>query len=217
MLSADYIWKLDRKLQKVRVNKKFFGGMQVIFVGDFFQLPPVFKKLVVDPRRIYNAQDPTALLRETFAKPIPLPSTASCSSDCGPAAVERFCKRTRTCWLRSSPSRARLRRCPIWTSSSLAGSQPTLSIRSHHHASIPKPRPRPSTTRRSNWRSRNGSSIVAKRTQRPTGNTRTGNGSRTPLTRFSRGSDRTRAKHWFCTQGRWSCASRTSTPMIGKR
>ena len=41
MLSAQMIENLNQILQKVRSNSLIFGGVQIIFVGDFFQLPPV--------------------------------------------------------------------------------------------------------------------------------------------------------------------------------
>jgi len=41
MLHGDYITMMDYWLKHVRHNPKPFGGMQVIFVGDFLQLPPV--------------------------------------------------------------------------------------------------------------------------------------------------------------------------------
>lgn len=43
MASADLMNKIDAVLKNVRMNAAPFGGMQVIFSGDFLQLPPVFK------------------------------------------------------------------------------------------------------------------------------------------------------------------------------
>ncbi len=43
MLDADTVTLLDQVLQTVRGSRDAFGGMQIIFVGDFFQLPPVSK------------------------------------------------------------------------------------------------------------------------------------------------------------------------------
>ena len=41
MLDGDLLDKLDIIAQRIRKNPKPFGGIQVIFCGDFFQLPPV--------------------------------------------------------------------------------------------------------------------------------------------------------------------------------
>ena len=43
MLSPPTVEMIDLVCRKVRENEKSFGGMQVVFVGDFFQLPPVVK------------------------------------------------------------------------------------------------------------------------------------------------------------------------------
>ncbi len=43
MAKADLVDKLDIVCQYIRNNGKPFGGIQVVFVGDFMQLPPVFK------------------------------------------------------------------------------------------------------------------------------------------------------------------------------
>jgi ATP-dependent exoDNAse (exonuclease V) alpha subunit len=44
MLSAETLSMVDRVVREIRGSAKAFGGMQVILVGDFFQLPPVTKK-----------------------------------------------------------------------------------------------------------------------------------------------------------------------------
>ncbi len=41
MLSGATLELVDRVCKKVRHNEQAFGGLQVIFVGDFFQLPPI--------------------------------------------------------------------------------------------------------------------------------------------------------------------------------
>jgi ATP-dependent exoDNAse (exonuclease V) alpha subunit len=41
MLGANTIDMVDRVVQMIRRDGRPFGGLQVIFVGDFFQLPPV--------------------------------------------------------------------------------------------------------------------------------------------------------------------------------
>lgn len=45
MAKSDLIEKLDIVCQVIRDREKPFGGIQVVFVGDFMQLPPVFKNL----------------------------------------------------------------------------------------------------------------------------------------------------------------------------
>jgi hypothetical protein len=43
MLRADLLDAIDFTLQNVRKNPQPFGGVQVLFIGDLFQLPPVIK------------------------------------------------------------------------------------------------------------------------------------------------------------------------------
>lgn len=43
MLHASFVDMLDAVAKHIRRNEKPFGGMQVVFTGDFFQLPPVVK------------------------------------------------------------------------------------------------------------------------------------------------------------------------------
>lgn len=43
MLHASFVDMLDKVAKQIRRNQKPFGGMQVIFTGDFFQLPPIVK------------------------------------------------------------------------------------------------------------------------------------------------------------------------------
>lgn len=45
MMTADIFEKLDFVGRSIRKNMKPFGGIQVILVGDFFQLPPVNKEV----------------------------------------------------------------------------------------------------------------------------------------------------------------------------
>jgi ATP-dependent DNA helicase PIF1 len=44
MLSGELFEKLDLICQNIRKNKIFFGGIQIVFTGDFLQLLPVFNK-----------------------------------------------------------------------------------------------------------------------------------------------------------------------------
>lgn len=41
MLSAHTLGLIDQLMRKLRGNRKPFGGVQIVFCGDFFQLPPV--------------------------------------------------------------------------------------------------------------------------------------------------------------------------------
>lgn len=43
MMTAELLDKLNELGKKIRSNKKPFGGIQVLLVGDFYQLPPVNK------------------------------------------------------------------------------------------------------------------------------------------------------------------------------
>ena len=44
MLSAESISMLDAVCREVRRRPEPFGGLQIVFVGDFFQLPPVVRR-----------------------------------------------------------------------------------------------------------------------------------------------------------------------------
>jgi uracil-DNA glycosylase len=43
MMTAELLDKLNEIAKKIRSNRKPFGGIQILLVGDFFQLPPVNK------------------------------------------------------------------------------------------------------------------------------------------------------------------------------
>ena len=54
MISPDHLDSIDRILRAFRFNAEPFGGLQVIFSGDFFQLPPVQKRgSHTDPEKRY--------------------------------------------------------------------------------------------------------------------------------------------------------------------
>lgn len=44
MISRTFLDNLDQVLQYIKIDRRPFGGMQVIFCGDFFQLPPVSRE-----------------------------------------------------------------------------------------------------------------------------------------------------------------------------
>ncbi len=43
MLRADILDAIDHVLRRVRRNNHPFGGIQLLFIGDLLQLPPVVK------------------------------------------------------------------------------------------------------------------------------------------------------------------------------
>lgn len=53
MLRADLLDAIHFVLQGIRRNKKPFGGMQVLFIGDMMQLPPVVKRAEWDILKQY--------------------------------------------------------------------------------------------------------------------------------------------------------------------
>lgn len=56
MLDAGVFDNLNLICQTVRDNSRFFGGLQVIVVGDFFQLPPVSRQGEPEARFAYESQ-----------------------------------------------------------------------------------------------------------------------------------------------------------------
>ena len=53
MLRADLLDAMDYVLQSIRKNTQVFGGVQVLFIGDLLQLPPVVKNQEWDVLRKY--------------------------------------------------------------------------------------------------------------------------------------------------------------------
>ena len=49
MLSGEMVTKIDHYFRIVRETEEPFGGIQMIFIGDFLQLPPVDKKFIPQP------------------------------------------------------------------------------------------------------------------------------------------------------------------------
>lgn len=72
MLDGDLLDKLDTIAQKVRRNHEPFGGIQLIFCGDFFQLPPVSKdpmnptKFAFESNSWKSSIDITIMLERVF-------------------------------------------------------------------------------------------------------------------------------------------------------
>ena len=58
MLSPETLSMVDAVCREVKGSADAFGGMQVIFVGDFFQLPPVVKAEVEVESQILFDEDP---------------------------------------------------------------------------------------------------------------------------------------------------------------
>jgi ATP-dependent exoDNAse (exonuclease V) alpha subunit len=59
LLSAKFIEILDLLLRKIKNSDKYFGGIKVIMVGDFYQLPPVKGKMAFESEiwdKIFNIQ-----------------------------------------------------------------------------------------------------------------------------------------------------------------
>lgn len=73
MMSPTLLENLSKLLQIVRGDPMPFGGLQVVLVGDFFQLPPVFKgraeadaKLLFECPYFYKSVGDRVVLREVF-------------------------------------------------------------------------------------------------------------------------------------------------------
>ncbi|XP_061167824.1 uncharacterized protein LOC133176769 [Saccostrea echinata] len=49
MISAKTFNQLEMLCRNIRNNDRYFGGMQVILAGDFYQLPPVANEIIGDP------------------------------------------------------------------------------------------------------------------------------------------------------------------------
>lgn len=60
MLSRDVLSMVDVVLREVRGRDLPFGGMQVVLVGDFFQLPPVVRRGESDGSLEYDSQEQSA-------------------------------------------------------------------------------------------------------------------------------------------------------------
>lgn len=60
MLGPSTIDMVDQVLKEIKQNKEPFGGIQVVFIGDFFQLPPIEKK-------VWNDEDQSQLFEDEIA------------------------------------------------------------------------------------------------------------------------------------------------------
>lgn len=58
MLSSETLSMIDAVCREIKQNSLPFGGIQVIFVGDFFQLPPIVKKDTENDRPTLLAEEP---------------------------------------------------------------------------------------------------------------------------------------------------------------
>jgi ATP-dependent exoDNAse (exonuclease V) alpha subunit len=57
MLSSSTLDAVDRVTKLFKRNDEPFGGLQVIFSGDFFQLPPIERKQMYDEQTIFMDED----------------------------------------------------------------------------------------------------------------------------------------------------------------
>ena len=65
MMSAEIFEKINKICQIVRNNYRFFGGIQIVLTGDFYQLLPVFNR----NEKLYSEQDNRLVFEsETFSK-----------------------------------------------------------------------------------------------------------------------------------------------------
>ena len=67
MLSAETLSMVDAVCREVKQNSEAFGGLQVVFVGDFFQLPPIVRvdrsedsqtSFIDSPRALFACDSP---------------------------------------------------------------------------------------------------------------------------------------------------------------
>ncbi len=74
MLSADTLDMVDAVMRMLRAREEAFGGVQVIFVGDFFQLPPIVKARTDDTLEISydEPQSPFAFHARAWKQAKPL-------------------------------------------------------------------------------------------------------------------------------------------------
>ena len=56
MLNVETFQYVNEVLKQVRENDKPFGGIQVLFIGDFFQLPPVEQGESIERRYCFETE-----------------------------------------------------------------------------------------------------------------------------------------------------------------
>jgi len=61
MLTGDTLSMVDTVCREIKQNSKPFGGIQVIFAGDFFQLPPVIRREVKENTQTMLLEKPPTL------------------------------------------------------------------------------------------------------------------------------------------------------------
>lgn len=71
MLRTDILDTINKLCQKAKKNNKIFGGIQVILVGDLYQLPPVYT----------NSKDAEAYMKTTYKEITPFFFDALCYKD----------------------------------------------------------------------------------------------------------------------------------------
>lgn len=67
MLPPDTLSSVDEVCREIKQNRDSFGGMQVVFVGDFFQLPPIIKRQVTQSENQYLDLDIDEKKEKLFA------------------------------------------------------------------------------------------------------------------------------------------------------
>lgn len=61
MLDGATLTSIDRVCKEVKRNTDPFGGLQVVFVGDFFQLPPVVRRASSDAQGVLFEEEPSSV------------------------------------------------------------------------------------------------------------------------------------------------------------
>jgi ATP-dependent DNA helicase PIF1 len=67
MMTSELLEKLDEVARHIRRDKRPFGGIQVVFVGDFFQLPPVVKASEGELTFVFESPTWKSIVQETIS------------------------------------------------------------------------------------------------------------------------------------------------------